>query len=137
MFNNGLGLSDEAFQELKDELVESGSNPTYREFRNEVRSLSQGEREQFQRAVNARVDGNPGPGSYTHYLRSSIYEAGFSVEETATFKRITSEDQDEQITQINEAFDIDLSELPEMISVGDAVSYEPNYGTLTVIDNET
>lgn len=136
VFNNGLEMSDTEFTALKESVRENGSNPSYKEFRASVSKLSREEKSQLQRAVNAGIDGKPGIGTYTHFLHSKVYEAWFSVEEVATLKTITAENTQEQIKQINEAFDIDLNELPTNVGQNDMVSYEPNYGILTVVDHE-
>ena len=137
VYNNGLEMSDDDFRVLRDELVETGENPSYNEFKTEVRQLSRNDKMQLQEVVWAKIDGVPWKGTYTHYMKSKIKEAGFSISEAVTFKKISGENTQEQMEQINTAFDIDLSELPTVISKDDRVSYEPNYGILIVVDNET
>ncbi len=52
-------MTDEEFEEAKVEARENGENPTYTEFRQEVRGLSRNDKMQLQEVVGANVDGAP------------------------------------------------------------------------------
>ena len=136
-YNNGIEMTDEEFEAAKIEARENGENPSYDEFRSEVRSLTHEDKMQLQEVVGANVDGMPWIGTYTHYLHSKIREAGFSVTEAASLKRIFSEWAQEELSQIESTYDIDLSETPLDISVGDFIRYDVNYWNLTIVDGET
>ena len=136
-FETSIDFWEDGFKNAKERAKEEGKNPTYKEFQKLLQELSTKEKEQFQAVVGAKVDGKPWLGSYTHYINSNIYEAGFSVEEAATYKRINGEEVSEQIDQINTAFSIDIYELPYQIGAWDIVKYDPNYWELIFFDVDT
>lgn len=137
VYNNGLSMTDEQFSAAKLEARESGENPNYTEFRTIVRELSRTEKIQLQEAVGANVDGAPGIGTYTHYLHSKIKDAWFSVQEAASLKKVTSENANQEISQIEATYEVDLWELPVDIKEGDFFYYDPDYGEMTIVDSES